>query len=144
MFRLSLLSLVLLLAACASSHLITGRPRPPIDPAQVQVYFTAPPGGFEEIARLQTASGPLTFGEQNKMNAVLDKLRVEAAKLGANGVLFIGTEDGHGNSSIGVGAGGGSFRGRGFSSGGIGVSVSPSKKYAHGIAIYVPNPPPAR
>ncbi|MFC3550682.1 hypothetical protein ACFOLC_06585 [Lysobacter cavernae] len=143
---LPLLLLALVLAGCAStSQLVTGTPRAPIDPAQVRVYFTAPPGGFEEIARLQTASGSFTYGEQNKMNAVINNLRIEAAKLGANGVLFVGTEDGYGGSSIGVGAGGGSYggyRGGSFSSGGIGVSISPSKKYAHGLAIFVRNPPP--
>lgn len=144
MRRILILSLtVLALAACASSALVTGRPRPPIDPSQVRVYFSAPPGPYEEIARLQTGSGAFTYGEQNKMNSVIAKLRNEAAKLGANGVLFTGTEDGYGGSSVGVGAGGGRIGGRGFSSGGVGVSISPSQKYAYGLAIYVPNPPPA-
>jgi hypothetical protein len=136
--------LALALAACASSHLLTGQPRPAIDPSQVRVYFSAPPGGYEEIARLQTGSGAFTYGEQNKMNSVIAKLRKEAAKLGANGVLFTGTEDGYGGSSVGVGAGGGRIGGSGFSSGGIGVSISPSQKYAYGLAIYVPNPPPSQ
>lgn len=140
---LILLLIALALAACASSALVTGRPRPPIDPSQVRVYFSAPPGPYEEIARLQTGSGAFTYGEQNKMNSVIAKLRNEAAKLGANGVLFTGTEDGYGGSSVGVGAGGGRIGGRGFSSGGVGVSISPSQKYAYGLAIYVPNPPPA-
>lgn len=129
-------------AACASSALVTGRPRPPIDPSQVRVYFSAPPGAYEEIARLQTGSGAFTYGEQNKMNSVIAKLRNEAAKLGANGVLFTGTDDSYGGSSVGVGAGGGRIGGSGFSSGGIGVSISPSQKYAYGLAIYVANPPP--
>lgn len=129
-------------AACASSHLLTGQPRPPIDPSQVRIYFSAPPGGYEEIARLQTGSGAFTYGEQNKMNSVMAKLRAEAAKLGANGVLFTGTDDSYGGSSVGVGAGGGRIGGSGFSSGGVGVSISPSQKYAYGLAIYVANPPP--
>lgn len=134
--------LALTAAACASSHLLTGQPRPPIDPSQVRVYFSAPPGGYEEIARLQTGSGAFTYGEQNKMNSVMAKLRTEAAKLGANGVLFTGTDDSYGGSSVGVGAGGGRIGGSGFSSGGVGVSISPSQKYAYGLAIYVANPPP--
>jgi hypothetical protein len=136
-------TLTLLLAACASnSHLITGTARPPIDPSQVRVYFSPPPGGYEEIAQLETSSGAFTYGEQNKMNSVIAKLREEAAKLGANGVLFVGTQNSYGNSSVGVGAGGGNYHGNGFSSGGVGVSISPTQKYAHGVAIYVPNPPP--
>lgn len=140
---LILLLTVLALAACASSALVTGQPRPPIDPSQVRVYFSAPPGPYEEIARLQTGSGAFTYGEQNKMNSVIAKLRNEAAKLGANGVLFTGTEDG-GGGSVGVGAGGGRIGGRGFGGGGVGVSISPTQKYAYGLAIYVPNPPPAQ
>jgi hypothetical protein len=137
------LFLTALLAACSSnSHLVTGTARPPIDPSQVRVYFTPPPGGFEEIAQLETSSGSFTYGEQNKMNSVIAKLREEAAKLGANGVLFVGAENSYGNSSIGVGAGGGNYGGSGFSSGGVGFSISPTKKFARGVAIYVPNPPP--
>ncbi len=133
--------LTLLLAACATSHVLTGQPRPPIDPSQVRVYFERPAGAYEEIALLDTASGPFTYGEQNKTDAVIQKLRVEAARLGANGVLFQGTADGYGGSSVGIGAGGGSFGNRSFRSGGIGVSVSPSKKHARGIAIHVVNQP---
>ena len=97
------------LAGCSStSQLVTGTPRAPIDPSQVRVYYTPPPGGYEEIARLQTASGSFTYGEQNKLNDVINNLRMEAAKLGANGVLFVGTEDSGGGSSVGVGVGGGS------------------------------------
>jgi hypothetical protein len=132
--------LCLALSACASSALVTGSPRPPIDPSQVRVYFSAPPGGFEEIALLESNSGAFTYGEQNKMNSVVAKLRKEAAKLGANGVLFRGTADGYGGGGMSVGAGGGRIGGRGFSSGGIGVDISPRQKYARGVAIYVANP----
>ncbi len=136
------MGMALLLASCATSSMLVGQPRPPIDPSQVRIYNAPPPGGFEEIAVIETASGPVTYGEQNKLNAVLQNLREEAAKVGANGVLLQGTANGYGGTSVGVGAGGGSYRGSGFSSGGIGVSISPRTKYATGTAIYVPNPPP--
>lgn len=143
MFRTLFAALLLSgLAACASSHVLTGTPRPPIDPSQVRVYFSPPPGGYEEIALLDTRSGAFTYGEQNKTNAVIGKLRAEAAKLGANGVLFQGTEDGYGGGGVSVGAGGGRIGGDSFSSGGVGVSISPRPKYARGIAIHVANPPP--
>lgn len=138
----SLSLLTLLLAACASSHMLTGRPRPPIDPAQVRVYFAPPPNGYEEIAILQSSSGAFTYGEQNKMNSVIGKLRAEAAKLGANGVLFQGTDEGYGGGGMSVGAGGGRFGGRSFSGGSVGVDISPRQKYARGLAVYVANPPP--
>lgn len=128
------------LAACASSHMLTGTPRAPIDPRLVQIYFAPPPGGYEEIARLQTKSGAFTYGEQNKTDAVMNKLRQEAAKLGANGVLFQGTDDGYDGSGVSVGAGGGRVGGSGFGSVGVGVDLSPRQKYARGIAVHVPNP----
>ncbi|GAA4855942.1 hypothetical protein [Luteimonas vadosa] len=134
------------LAACASSHVLTGTPRAPIDPAQVRLYYGPPPTPYEEIALLETSSGAFTYGEQNKTNAVLAKLRAEAAKLGANGILFQGTADGYGGGGVSVGGGVGrvSGGGRGFSTSGlgVGVNISPRQKHAKGVAIWVPNPPP--
>jgi len=135
-------SLVLLLTACASSHVLTGRPRPPINPAQVRVYTAPPTVRYEEIALLETSSGAFTYGEQNKMDSVIGKLRVEAARLGANGVLLQGTENGYGGGGVSIGGGGGRIGGRGFSSAGVGVDISPRQKYARGVAVYVANPPP--
>ncbi len=132
-----------LLAGCASSHVLTGTPRAPIDPGQVRIYHGPPPGQYEEIAILNTSSGALTYGEQNKINSVLDKLRREAASLGANGVLFQGTADAdRGGGGVSVGGGIGRGGGRSFSSAGVGVNISPQQKYASGIAIWVANPPP--
>ncbi|MEI2453297.1 MULTISPECIES: hypothetical protein [Lysobacter] len=132
----------LVLSACASSHVLTGRPRPPVPVSQVRVYFAPPPGRYEEIALLQSNSGPFTYGEQNKMDSVIGKLRNEAAKLGANGVLFQGTEDGYGGGGVSVGAGGGRIGGRSYTGGGVGIDISPRQKFAHGVAIYVLDPPP--
>ena len=134
--------LLLLLAACSSSHVLTGTPRPPIDPDQVRLYYGPPPGGYEEIARLEGNSGAFTYGEQNKTNSVMRKLREQAARLGANGILFQGTADGQGGGGVSVGGGGGRVGGSSFSGVGVGVNISPQQKYANGIAVYVPNPPP--
>lgn len=137
-----LLLCALALAGCATSHVLTGTPRPPIDAAQVRIYHSPPPGGYEEIAILDTSSGGFTWGEQNKIDAVLRNLREEAAKLGANGVLFQGTADGYGSGGMSVGAGGGRIGRSSFGGVGVGVNVSPRQKHAGGIAIYVPDPPP--
>ena len=134
-----LFGLVLAVAGCAStSKVMLGAARPAIAPAQVRVYFAPPPGRYEEIALLETSSGGLTYGEQNKTDAVISKLRVAAAELGANGVLFQGSEQGYGGSRVGVGVGGGG----GHVGGGIGVSISPTQKHARGVAVYVLDPPP--
>ncbi len=132
-----------LLAGCAStSRVMISPPRPAVAPEQVRVYFSPPPGRYVEIALLETSSGAFTYGEQNKLDAVLGKLRVEAGKLGANGVLVQDTASGYGGSRVGVGVGGGSFGGRSHIGGGVGVSISPTPKYARAIAIHVDNPPP--
>lgn len=136
-------SLALALAGCAStSRVLLGPARAPLAPEQVRIYYQPPPR-YLEIALLETDSGGFTYGEQNKMNAVLTKLRMEAAKLGANGVLFQGAENGYGGSGVGVGIGGGHFGGRSAIGGGVGVNISPAQKHARGMAIYVTDPPPA-
>lgn len=140
--RLVAASAVLLLAACSTSHILTGTPRPPIDPAQVRVYYGSPGVPFEEVALLETASGAFTYGEQNKTNAIMRKLRAEAASLGANGILFQGTAEGYGGGGVSVGAGAGRFGGRSYTSGGVGVNISPRQKHGRGVAIYMANPPP--
>ena len=141
-FRPLFLLPLALLAACATSSMVTGRVRPPIDPAQVRLYYGPPPGGFEEIARLEVNSGAFTYGEQNKTNSVMRKLREQAARLGANGILFQGTADGDSGGGVSVGGGGGRVGGSSFSGVGVGVNISPKQKFANGIAVYVPNPPP--
>ncbi len=133
----------LVLAGCAStSRVMLGPAHPPLAPEQVRIYYQPPPK-YLEVALLETQSGSFTYGEQNKMNSVLGKLRAEAAKLGANGVLFEGVETGYGGSGVGVGIGGGSFGGRSHIGGGVGVSISPTQKHARGMAIYVTDPAPA-
>jgi len=132
---------LLLLAGCTSSHLLTGAARAPIDPALVQIYHVTPSRPYEEIAQLAAHSGAFVYGEQNKVNSVLNKLRREAAKLGANGVLFVGSRDDEGGgNTVSLGGGIGRFGGRGVASGGVGVNITPRQKHAVGIAIYVPDP----
>ena len=138
----TLLAATLLLGACATGGpLLTGTPRPPIDPSQVRFYYEAP-AGAEQIAIIDASSGAFTYGNANKTNAVMQKLREQAAKLGANGVVYRGTVSGPGGSGVGVGIGGGRFGGSSYSSAGVGVNISPTQKYAEGAAIYVANPPP--
>ena len=135
-------ALVLALGGCAStSKVMLGPTYPPLQPDQVQVYYQ-PPAHYREIALLETQSGSFTYGEQNKMNSVLTRLRAEAAKLGANGLLFQGSENGYGGGGVGVGVGGGSFGGHSHIGGGVGIDISPSRKHARGMAIHVDGPDP--
>lgn len=81
------LPVVFLLTACANTgHGITGMPRPPIDPAEVKVYSTAPPG-YAEIAVIDASSrSSFAPDDQKKVDAVVQRRKKEAAALGANGV----------------------------------------------------------
>jgi hypothetical protein len=131
-----------LLAACATGGpLLTGTPRAPIDPSQVRFYYDAP-AGAEQIAIIDASSGAFTYGNANKTNSVMQKLREQAARLGANGVVYRGAVSAPGNSGVGIGVGGGRIGGSSYSSAGVGVNISPTQKYAEGAAIYVANPPP--
>jgi hypothetical protein len=132
--------LALLLTGCANtSHVVTGKPREPIDPSQVTVYTTAPPK-YEEIAVIDASSQmSFAFGDQKKMDAVMERLKKEAASLGANGVLLQGTgSQGAGGVSTGVGVGGVSGGGGGGVGVGTGISISSPAKTGRGLAIHVP------
>jgi hypothetical protein len=128
---------LLLLAGCAStSRVMIGHARPAIAPEQVRIYTTAP-ARYQKIALLQTQSGAFTYGEQNKMNSVLAKLRKAAAELGANGVLLTGQGNEGRAGGVGIGVGGGRFGGHTHVGGGVGVDISPAQKHASAVAIYV-------
>ena len=135
--RIAIVACACTLGACANtSHVITGKPRPAIDPSQVTIYTTAP-ANYEEIAVIDAPSQmSLAFGDQNKTDAVMKRLKTEAASLGANGVLLQGTGSaGSGGVSTGVGVG--SFGG-GVGVG-TGISLSSPAKTGRGVAIHVPD-----
>ncbi len=124
--------LVLVLAACASTHhVMLGQARPAIDPAQVKVY-QVPPKKYEEIARLDAKSG-VGFGTQGQINSTIDRLAREAAKLGANGVILLGVD--RTGSPVSLGVGGGSYGRHGGAS--VGMGIPTAQQRAEGIAIYV-------
>jgi hypothetical protein len=126
-----------LLSACATSHVMLGKARPPISPDEVQIYQHPPQVPYEEIARLDTSSqGSFSFTAQGKTDAVIKRLKTEAAKLGANGVLLEGIGD-QSSGSIGTGGGRESYSGSGSVGGGIGISAGLNRKAGGGIAIYV-------
>ncbi|KQY54792.1 hypothetical protein [Lysobacter sp. Root494] len=132
MRRLLVALLVLLLAGCASTHhVMLGQTRPAIDPAQVKVY-QVPPKRYEEVARLDAKSA-VGFGTQGQINAAIDRLAREAAKLGANGVILLGVDQT--GSPVSLGVGGGTY-GR-HSGASVGLGIPTAQQRAEGIAIYV-------
>jgi hypothetical protein len=127
----------IVLAGCATSHVMIGKARPAISPDEVQIYQRPPDGPYEEIARLDTSSqGSFAFTAQGKTDAVIKRLKTEAAKLGANGVLLEGIGD-QTSGSIGTGGGSESYSRSGSVGGGIGISAGLNRKVAGGTAIYV-------
>ena len=121
------------LAGCAgTSTMMMGDARPPIDPSQVRIYRTPPPDSVE-IAQLESTSG-VGFGTQGQTDAVIARLKREAAALGANGVILMGM--GSGGSPVGMSVGAASYGSNGGA--GLSMGIPTQQKYAAGMAIYVP------
>jgi len=121
------------LAGCATSYVMVGQARPPISPDQVQIYLHPPANKYVEIALLDTSSkGSFAITAQGKTNVVMDRLKAEAAKLGANGILLEGVGDQAGGS-----VGTGYATGTNHSAFGFGSSATVFHKKGDGLAIYV-------
>jgi hypothetical protein len=126
------------LTACApSSHVLVGAARPAISPADVKIYLRPPPS-FEEIAILNaSADSMFGTGGQASVDKVIQRLKEEAAKLGANGIILEGMSDQQ-TGSIGGGSGSASASGNTAVGVGMGGSLGIFKKSGQGRAIYVP------
>ena len=118
-----------------SSHIVVGQTREPISPDKVKLY-TKPPEKYEEIAIVDASSqSSWAVTDQGKIEKAIERLKEEAASLGANGIL-IGVS-GTGNlatSSGGVATTTGGYGNTGYA---YGVSSSAIHKTAKGMAIYV-------
>lgn len=138
------LTAAILLSGCAtSSHVIVGRTRPPISPELVQIYTTAPENS-EEIALLDASSkNSWSFTSQGKMDKAIERLKREAAKLGANGVLLRSTGDQYGGA-VSSGSATATAYGNTATAWGSGISTPVFHKAAAGIAIFVPDSSPTR
>jgi hypothetical protein len=132
----------LFFAGCASSsHTIVGQVRAPLDPGDVEIY-TSPPRRYEEIAFLDASSvGSLGHASPAGEDEAIYRMKEDAAKLGANGVLLTGISDRYGGS-LGVGIGGFGVSGGHSHVTAGGGSVAFGGPIVHkglqGVAIYVP------
>ncbi len=134
--RLPLMLCLCLLASAVTGCVGTQRvllhdPLPAVAVEQVRVY-AAPPASYREIARIETASG-IGFGTQGQTDAAIEKLRREAAAVGANGVLLLGIDTV--GAPVGIGIGAGSFGSHGGAFGSVGIPTA--QRRAVGIAIHV-------
>jgi hypothetical protein len=128
------------LAACASSHELLGTPRAPIPADQVQLYTEVPKRPYERIAVVSASSKrSWSFTAEGKAEVVVQRLKEEAGKLGANGVLLDGISDEPG-AAIGAGVGSAYEGPRGTIDVGLGGATLTLSRYGRGIAIFLPEP----
>ena len=128
---------MLLLGCATSSHVMIGTARPPISPESVRVYVQ-PPEKYEEIAAIDaTSQGSFAITSQQNMDKAIARMKEEAAKLGANGILLQGVQDQQ-SGSIGTGMGSSSYGPSSSTGVGVGGSFGIYNKVTHGIAIFVP------
>jgi hypothetical protein len=110
-------SVCLLGSYALGSTIMVGEPRPPTNPANVRVYME-PPRRFERIAIIRKGSGGTwAFSDQGQVDEAIAKIRVEAAKVGANGILLQVIET-NSSGGIGIGIGGIGFPSRHVAIGG--------------------------
>ena len=126
------------LGGCASPQVeLVGRTRPAISPDQVRIYLQPPAARYEQIANLTaSSSGSFSFTNDGKINKVIERLKYQAARLGANGILLhgVGAESA---GSVGAGVSTEYDSGRSPYGLGFGVSAFMYKKSGDGVAIYV-------
>ena len=132
----ALLLAATLLACATSSQVLTGVPRAPISPGAVRVYTQAP-RLFEEIAVLNASRNSVSSaGGERAIAKMIEEMRVQAAELGANGLLL---EDFSDSNPIAVGTGVGSqtYTHNASIDVGLGGSLGVIKKIAKARAIFV-------
>jgi hypothetical protein len=127
-------------ACSTSSQTLTGTPRPAVAPSEVTVYTHAPPD-FQEIALLSASRKSVsTAGGERAIEKIIDDLKMQAAALGANGLLLEDISDKRG-LSVGTGVGTDTFTHNGSISLGVGTSLGLFNKFVESRAIWIPNAP---
>ena len=99
MKKLIILSLVLIIFGCYPvSHMMIGDTREPISPSEVKIYLDFPKE-YETIALIE-ASSEFAFKDpsinitwQSKSDKIIERLKIEASNLGANGIVIKNTEN---------------------------------------------------
>jgi hypothetical protein len=135
---LAIMLLTAAVTACATTHaVLLGEARPPISPAAVQIFNEPPKARYREIASLTASSrGSLALTTPAKIDKVVERLKKEAARLGANGVLLHGVGP-RSAGSLGAGVSIESETGHSPYGLGFGTSVFLSQESGDALAIYV-------
>jgi hypothetical protein len=129
------LAVALSLTGCVTSHVLLGAQRPPIQPTEVQVYLQ-PPAEYQQIALLQSSSrAAIAIGAQAKTDKLMERLKREAASLGANGIILQGLGDQAGGA---IELNSTQISNSGKSGFGVGSAISADNKVGTAVAIFVP------
>ena len=93
-----LIILLLIVGCYPVSHMMVGDAREPISPYEVKVYLEFPEE-YETIALIE-ASSEFAFKDpsinitwQSKSDKIIERLKIEASNLGANGIVIKNTEN---------------------------------------------------
>ena len=142
MLRCILPALVAVLAGCTivdSSSIPVGKRLPPTNASQVQIY-NSPPSRYDEIAIVSAKAGHDFKSDQSVMASAIQRLKAEAAAMGANGILLQNVHT-RNEPTVTTGFGTGTVYGAGgvatASGTTIGVSHGDGYSKVSGIAIYV-------
>ncbi len=129
--------IVAMASGCApSSHILVGPARPPIPVTEVKIY-SQPPPHFTEVAVLSASSKSLfTPGGQRAIDKLVERLKLQAAQLGANGIILQDFSDRE-TGALGTGVGSDSYSRNSSVSLGVGGSVGIFNKTGKARAIYV-------
>ena len=99
MKKIIALMIVIIIAGCyPASHIVVGDVRPPVSPHQVKLYLDYPEE-YEKIALVDAGSNfafkdpALLFTWQSKSNKVIERLKITASELGANGIVIVSTDN---------------------------------------------------
>jgi hypothetical protein len=127
-----------LICGCApAAPLLVGPARAPIAVEQVVIYQQPPPNSTDVAILKATSHSVFSPGGPAATDTVVQRLKVRAAQLGANGLVLQGFTDAQ-TASLGTGVGSESYS----RSSSVGVGASGSfgifKKTGEALAIYVP------
>ena len=99
MKKIIALAMVIIVAGCYPvSHIVVGDVRQPVSPYQVKLYLDYPEE-YEKIALVDAGSNftfkdpAILFTWQSKSNKVIERLKITASDLGANGIVIVSTDN---------------------------------------------------
>lgn len=124
------------LAGCTltgGSRVVIGNTRPPVNPADVRIY-TELPANYQKIAIVSANARNDFASQQNLSDHAIERLKEEAAAVGANGILL----NGFGNYVVGSSGMVNVIQTSPHTAFGEGAMITRTGKEAEGLAIYVP------